>query len=90
MAIGRRRLRSGRLPASCAKSGTLFRFFWFGGGRDSRFRNKSKVELRARTGKELKRLAARTAGAMEEMVMVVTCVGRGIRSGELATVGRTV
>jgi hypothetical protein len=35
------------------------------------FRNKGDVEFRARTGKKLKRLAARTAGPLEEMVMVV-------------------
>lgn len=44
---------------------------------DDGLRNESKVKFVARTGKGLKRLAARTAGAMVMVVMY-----GGIRSGE--------
>ena len=43
------------------------------------FRNRNEVKFMAHTGKGLKRLAARTAGAMEAMVMVVSCRGDKIR-----------
>jgi hypothetical protein len=69
MTTGRRRLRSGRLPASCAKSGTLFRFL-AATERENGLRNKKDVKFMARTGNELKRLAARTAGVMEDMVIL--------------------
>jgi hypothetical protein len=42
---------------------------------DDGLRNRNEVKFIARTGKGLKRLAARTAGAMETMVMVVSCRG---------------
>jgi hypothetical protein len=38
--------------------------------RENGLRNKRDVKFMARTGNELKRLAARTAGVMEEMVIL--------------------
>ena len=73
MATSRRRFRSGGLPASCTKSGVLFDF-----GVKSRDDNglgiKDEIGIITRTVKGIgvRRLAARTAGAMEEMDMVVT------------------
>jgi hypothetical protein len=66
MTPGRRSFRSGRrrgrLPASCAESRALFNF----GGERARI-----MRFMVLTVKGLRYLAARTAGAVEEMVMVV-------------------
>lgn len=66
MATGWRRFRSGRLAASCAKSRVLFDF-------DSQVKGNDNEEFITRTAKGVgvRRLAARTAGAIEEMDMVV-------------------
>ena len=45
---------------------------WVNGGKRQGVPKKKKKRLLERTGKELQHLAARTAGAMEAMVMVVT------------------
>ena len=84
MTTGRRRVRSGRIVASCASaSRQLFDFDSFGNDRnEDSIKYKIKEEFTARTVKGLRRLTARTVEAMEGAVILVgvVCQAGWIRS----------